>query len=59
MKKEIKPNRTSEKLELSKVKLDSLLKITIGINENLSTDELLSLFLSILYQDLKIEFCLS
>lgn len=59
MKKEIKPNRTSEKLELSKVKLDSLLKITIGINENLSTDELLSLFLSILYQDLKIgKICL-
>lgn len=59
MKKEIKPNRTSEKLELSKVKLDSLLKITIGINENLSTDDLLSLFLSILYQDLRIgKICL-
>jgi sigma-B regulation protein RsbU (phosphoserine phosphatase) len=59
MKKVAKPNRASEKLQLSKIKLDSLLKVTIGINENLSTNELLSLFLSILYNDLRIgKICL-
>lgn len=49
-----KQNRINEKLTLSKIKLDALLKVTIGINENLPKEELLKLFSSILYTDLKI-----
>ena len=51
---ESKRNRIGEKLELSKVKLDSLLKVTVGINENLSNEELLELYSTILHTDLRI-----
>ncbi len=54
-----KQDRVKEKLQLSTVKLDSLLKITIGINDNLSTTELLELFSSVLLNDLRIgKICL-
>lgn len=54
-----KQDRVKEKLQLSTVKLDSLLKITIGINDNLSTKELLDLFSSVLLNDLRIgKICL-
>lgn len=51
---ESKRNQIGEKLELSEIKLDALLKVTIGINENLSKDELLQIYSSVLLNDLKI-----
>lgn len=51
---ESKRSRVGEKLELSKIKLDSLLKVTVGINENLSKEDLLELYSSILHTDLRI-----
>lgn len=48
-------NRTNEKLEISKIKLDALLKVTNGINENLSKEELLELYEKVLYEYLGID----
>ncbi len=49
-----KESRISEKLEVSKLKLDALLKVTTGINENLSKEELLKLYGSVIYKNLGI-----
>ena len=43
-----------KRLELGKLKLDTLLEVTKGINNNLSKDELLDLYKIVLLDELKI-----
>ncbi len=43
-----------KRLELGKLKLDTLLEVTKGINNNLSKDELLGLYKNVLLDELKI-----
>ena len=43
-----------KRLELGKLKLDTLLEVTKGINNNLSKDELLALYKTVLVNELKI-----
>ena len=43
-----------KRLQLGKLKLDTLLEVTKGINNNLSKDELLDLYKSVLLDELKI-----
>ena len=50
-----KPSKNIEKrLELDKLKLETLLKVTKGINRNLSKDELTEIYKHVLIEELKI-----
>ena len=51
---ERKVNKLTEKLELKEFKLNSLLEITKGINNNFSTDKLLKIYEYILREQLGI-----
>jgi sigma-B regulation protein RsbU (phosphoserine phosphatase) len=49
-----KSKNITKRLQLGKFKLDTLLEVTKGINNNLSKDDLLSLYKTVLLDDLKI-----
>ena len=47
-------HNTKKRLQLGKFKLDTLLEVTKGINDNLSKEELLEIYKTILLDELKI-----